>query len=107
VTEHTLDQLVELLTTAARARGQSDLTCAPDVLDALAEAIPAAEPEPPGMPSTAWMMSVNLIRGPEMEPGRFRLVKHDNCEVDTERLAVYHDRCTVTADGIVLTGTPA
>ena len=100
-TEYTLDELRYLLTAAARTPGRKDFRCAADVVDALSEAIPAAEPVPPGQPSLALLMGVSIIRESAFEPGRFRMVRHDRCDVDVEARTVSHGRCPVIADGIV------
>lgn len=96
---YTLDELTYQLTAAAKTRGRKELFCAGDVLGVLRSAIPPAEPTAPGQPSWALLTGVAIIEEPSFEPGRFRLVHHDNCEVDTAALTVHHDRCSVTDDG--------
>jgi hypothetical protein len=98
---YTLDELKYRLTAAAKTRGRKELSCGTEVVAALRDAIPPAEPVPPGQPSPALLMGVDIIDDPAMEPRQFRLVRHSDCSVDTVRLTVSHGWCPVTAGGIL------
>lgn len=99
----TLDDLMAELRKAASTRGSKDLTLAEDVWTAMRDSVPESGPVMPWETErmAAQLLAVNVILGESFEPGRFRLVHHDNCDVDTETRTVDHSRCTVTAEGIV------
>ena len=99
----TLDDLMAELRKAASTRGSKDLTLAEDVWTAMRDSVPESGPVMPWETErmAAQLLAVNVILGESFEPGRFRLVHHDNCDVDIETRTVDHSRCTVAAEGIV------
>jgi len=96
---YTLAELQYLLTTAARASGRKTLTCAQDVLTAIREANPPAEPADFGQPSLSTLTAVDIITDPTYQPGQFRLVRHDSCHVNVSAQEVTHGLCPAIADG--------
>ncbi|HEV2375178.1 MAG TPA: hypothetical protein VGS19_23840 [Streptosporangiaceae bacterium] len=99
----TLTEIQSLLATTLKTRGHKELTCAGDVAEALADAIPEAAPVPPGEPSLALLTGIPIIPDPSFAPGAYRLVQHDRCDVDVESRTVAHDRCTVLLEGNIRT----
>ena len=93
----TIDELAHLLTVAARQRGRRELSAAENVIEALGRIIPPAAPVPPGQPSLALLMGVNIIKEPSFQPGEFRLTRHNDCQVDIGSRTVHHGRCGVIA----------
>ena len=109
-----LDRLMHLLTEQAKMAGRKELFCAPDVAEALARAVPPAEPRPVwDLTGSLWgMLAVDIIPEPEAAPGSFRLVKHYvkptgwsdggvSCTVDANTGTVTHEWCWVVAEDVL------
>jgi len=98
-------RLVHMLA-AGRPKGWQQLTCAPDVAEALAGIIREADEADPRprefTPPPAFPFpDIPVIISPDSAPGTWRLVTHDRCEVTGEPpdCRVSHADCTITAEG--------
>jgi DNA-binding transcriptional ArsR family regulator len=98
-------RLIGLMAEECWKSGRRALLCARDVCDEIALALPVR----PGSPFAPWMPGASVFVGIDVtvidayEPGRWKLVLHDGCEViggstPGEAMIVTHRRCAVLAD---------
>ena len=91
-----LERLEALIRDHWATRYLKVLTCAPDVWRKLQDVSREAEEKDPGrapfMPDPLMSMLGIQVVVEDREPGWWRMIRHDHCEVAGE--TVTHDRCT-------------
>jgi len=82
------------------------LECAADVCEALKAEIPpsdhaydAASSFIPAMES--YLIGIDIVILDSLQPGHWRLIRHDHCEVDAGAGTVSHDLCSVMDEGTI------
>lgn len=97
------DRLTGLIKEHYGTKYQKVLQCAQDIWDALKETSAPAEPRRPWEPDLTFLTGINITVIPSYAPGRWKLVRHDHCEViggETidQAMIVTHEDCTILAE---------